>query len=242
MKLLVLIGAFFISLTCAAATVPKGHPNKGSIDSAISLSELIKKNSDVLHSVSPAEHQYGTDEMAHTLLLIGQWAKEFGRQPVWVGDISKKNGGQLAHHKTHQRGLDADIAYLVYRHKPTGHRAQKLHDRFTEQFGMHGQLEENFDLESNYNLMARLMSEPTTFKIFVGCAIYDALESYDQKKSNSIMKNIYAEKGHEDHFHIRLKCPDEAANCSEQWWQDPEARPRRQKKKASKGVEKYRDC
>lgn len=222
--------------------MPSGFPNKGALESGENLYQVIKSNPGLLQSVSPEEYQYGTTPMADTILSIGTWAKEFKRTPVWIGDISKKGGGKLASHLTHQRGLDADIAYLVREHKKTGHRAQKFHDRFTEQFAMHGKLEANFDLESNYALFERILNDPGAMKIFVGCGIYEALEAYDKTKPKSIMKQIFAEKGHEDHFHLRLRCPAGANACSEDWWADPNAKPSKKKSNRKSVNGKYRNC
>lgn len=242
MKVLLPFLSLFIALAVKAVPVPSGYPNKGTLEMGDNLYKVIKDHPDILHSVSPEEYQYGTTQMADTILSIGTWAKELKHVPVWVGDISKKGGGQLAHHHTHQRGLDVDIAYLVHEHKMKGHRSDKFHDRFTEQFGMHGKLESNFDLESNYTLFQRILNDPGAAKIYVGCGIYDALEAYDQKQSKSIMQHIYAEQGHEDHFHIRLKCPAEATNCTEDWWKDPNAKPHKQKSKRTLVNGKYRNC
>lgn len=242
MRSLLLTVGLFISVTAWAAAVPSGFPNKGALESGENLYKVIKDHSDILRSASPEEYQYGTAPMADTILSIGTWAKEFKRTPVWVGDISKKGGGRLAQHLTHQRGLDADIAYLVRERKTAGHRAQKFHDRFTEQFGLHGKLEANFDLESNYALFERLLNDPGAMKIFVGCGIYEALEAYDKTKPKSIMNHIFAEKGHEDHFHLRIRCPAGLPDCSEEWWADPN-RPPSKKKTTRKLVNgKYRNC
>jgi murein endopeptidase len=239
---LILKLSFVMSSTTWAAALPSGFPNKGKLESGENLYQVIKNNSEILRSVSPEEYQYGTTQMADTVLSIGTWAKELKRAPAWVGDVTKKGGGKLANHLTHQRGLDADIAYLVRERKTTGHRAQKYHNRFTEQFGLHGKLETNFDLESNYKLFERILNDPGALRIFVGCSIYEALEAYDKTKPKSIMKNIFAEKGHEDHFHLRIRCPAGLNDCSEQWWSDPN-KPPSQKKSNRKLVNgKYRNC
>lgn len=242
MRILLLVLGLSISLSVWSAAVPSGFPNKGALESGENLYQVIKAHSDILRSVSPEEYQYGTTTMADTILSIGTSAKEFKRAPVWIGDISKKGGGKLASHLTHQRGLDADIAYLVHERKTTGHRANKFHDRFTEQFGLRGKLEANFDLESNYKLFERILNDPGAMKIFVGCGIYDALEAYDKTKPQSIMNQIFAEKGHEDHFHLRLRCPAGLTDCSEEWWADPNKPPSKKKSTRKLVNGKYRNC
>ncbi|MEQ1876175.1 MAG: penicillin-insensitive murein endopeptidase [Bdellovibrionia bacterium] len=223
-----------------AIPTPIGHPNKGLLRYGQSLHKLIAGNSEILKSVSPKEYQFGSAEMARVLLAIGNWAKEFKRAPVWIGDISLKPGGKFAKHITHQRGLDADIGYLVREHKLEGHRSKKFHARFTEQFGVNGELSENFDLEANYGLFKRIVSETTYDALYVGCAIYDALEKRDKTEKVSIMDQIYAQKGHEDHFHMRIKCPADRLDCSDKWWRDP-AKPVT-KKSDEKPRAKFRDC
>jgi penicillin-insensitive murein DD-endopeptidase len=242
MKIFIVSFVLTPSIFSRAGSIPTGHPNKGTLQSGENLYKVIKDHPDILESRSPEEFQYGTSQMADTLLSIGTWAKEFKRVPVWVGDVSKKEGGQLAQHQTHQRGLDADVAYLVKKHKLSGHRSNKFHDRFTEQFGMNGKLEENFDLESNYKLFGRILNDPGAMKIFVGCEIYEALEAYDKTRPHSIMQHIYAQKGHEDHFHIRLKCPSDVSDCSEDWVENPLHNAKKKKPKDSGLKQKYRNC
>lgn len=218
----------------SSAPVPGGYPNRGTLQGAISLAPLIHEHGRELRSVSPPEFQYGTQQMARLLVDIGQWGEASQKQPVWIGDISLKRGGQLARHLTHQRGLDADIAYLVREHKVTGQRAKRFHDRFTEQFGVSPKqgLGKNFDLAANYRLFTQVIAHHEVDAIFVGCAIFDALEAYDRTQSASILSKIYAEKGHEDHFHVRIKCPAGLAGCSDDWWMDPAKKPRPRKERA----------
>lgn len=242
MTLLCLLCAAIPNLTWAAP-IPAGHPNKGTLDSALNLSKLIKENKKILASVSPEEFQYGTTQMDNALKSIGNWGLALQGLPVLIGDISKKQGGKIARHLTHQRGLDADIAYLVHAQKKTGHRAKKFHNRFTEQFGMNGKLGDNFALESNFQLFKNIFQNLEVKSIYVGCEIYDALLAFaakEENRPNSIMEHIYAQKGHEDHFHLRLSCPKDAPDCSNKWWTDPTQPPKAKKEHPS--GHKFRDC
>ncbi len=234
--------SLFLPVIAFANPIPSGYPNKGTLQQGQALFKLIKEHPDSVVSVSPPEFQYGSAQMGDAILNIGTWAMALQHQPVWIGDISKKQGGQLARHLTHQRGLDADIGYLVHTHKLTGHRAKKFHDRFTEQFGLEGKLGENFDLESNYQLLAHIVQKLDVTSVYVGCGIYDAIETYDKNQPTSIMQHIFAQKGHEDHFHLRLKCPSDAPACSNQWWVDPLKRHKKKKHYSDSPSGKYRDC
>lgn len=232
----------FRSTLTLAESVPSGFPNKGSLAGSRDLYEFIQQRPQILKSVSPREFQFGSDQMAAALEKIGSWAQEIGRAPVWVGDISKKEGGKIALHLTHQRGLDADIGYLVVEKKNTGHRAEKFHNRFSQKWQLPEEVERDFALENNYRLLKNVVSNLDVGAVFVGCAIYDALERYDKKHSPSILEKVYAQKGHEDHFHLRIKCPKELIDCSEKWWLDP-APPQKKKKRNGEMVNgKWREC
>lgn len=230
----------FTSLAHDLSSVPAGHPNKGTLRHARDLHAHIKKFPHALKSASPREFQFGTHFMAIALEKIGSWAIELGHAPVHIGDISLKNGGKLARHLTHQRGLDADIAYLSPEPKTPGHRADRFHNRFLKKWQTPEEVAFDFPLEANYALIKNVIQHLDVAQVFVGCSIFDALEKHDKKQPISILDQITAQKGHEDHFHIRIRCPEELAECSNKWWIDPS-----QPKKKDRGTVvngKWRDC
>ncbi|HEX8556696.1 MAG TPA: penicillin-insensitive murein endopeptidase [Pyrinomonadaceae bacterium] len=57
--------------------------------------------------------QWGTEATIHKIEEIGRrWAALHPSVPFAVGDISRRGGGVLPPHKSHQRGVDVDIRPL----------------------------------------------------------------------------------------------------------------------------------
>ncbi len=178
---------------------------------------------------------------------MGKWKKKEGFGPLLVGDTSKKGGGKLARHMTHQMGLDADIAYISHRRKTQGHRWKHFHNRFTEKFEIKNKLSKNFDVASNYELFKYISSKMDVRAIFVSCRMIQAFDAYDKKFQVKVAgpvvpRSLFLEKirpssGHEDHFHLSLSCPKEAKNCTHSWWRDPNKKKRKKKRAKRKKKE-----
>lgn len=62
--------------------------------------------------------QFGLNDTIDALKVIGaEWARRHPDRVIWIGDISKDGGGPLPPHKSHQRGIDVDVALVL--HDPT---------------------------------------------------------------------------------------------------------------------------
>jgi hypothetical protein len=44
------------------------------------------------------------------------------------------------------------------------------------------------------------------------------------------MKKIYAQRGHEDHFHVRIACPEGVQGCTNDWLEEPAPKNAKAKK------------
>lgn len=236
-----MIALFFSGASWA---IPSGHPNKGTLTEAVAIQPFLKKHAKLFNSISPAEFQYGTEDMQTALETVAKMAHDMKLAPLWVGDISVKNGGKIGRHLTHQMGLDADIGYLAPAKKraPAGHRSDRYHNKFTQKFELKGKVTKSFSVQAHYELFKNMNSAIGVDSIFVGCAIYDELEKLDQKLGGKVMENIYAVKGHEDHFHLRLKCPMDAKDCTNAWWSETPPTPEEKEKESKESKEKYREC
>jgi hypothetical protein len=83
------------------ANVNWGLPDKG--DGYSSKSASIKQG-----------RHFGVEELVKGIAEVGkQWHVKHPKGPrFFVGDMSKRGGGPIAPHKSHQKGVDADIAAL----------------------------------------------------------------------------------------------------------------------------------
>ncbi|HEX9620064.1 MAG TPA: penicillin-insensitive murein endopeptidase [Polyangiaceae bacterium] len=88
-----------------------GRPNRGALLNAIAMEDGA--NLQVMHP----ERSFGT---AVTVRSIEAAAERVRREfsnctPLRVGDISRKRGGYLRPHRSHQSGIDADLGYYYMR-------------------------------------------------------------------------------------------------------------------------------
>lgn len=226
----------------ANVSVADGHYNHGKILNANNIHKWLKSNPDKFVSVSPEEFQFGVQRMQDVLTKLAEYSLAIQSMPLRVGDISKKQGGKLALHMTHQIGLDADVGYLLKKVNETGHRHQSFHNRFTEKLVNKNQVSENFDADANIKLFTRMFDELPVNKIFVGCELYKVLAPKMEKNQPKALARIFAQEGHDDHFHVRAECPVEHANCSEDWWDNPNEKPKPQTRKKKYHGDKWNGC
>lgn len=196
---------------------PFGTHNQGKLKKGKSIADLILRYPKQIASISPSEFQYATDEMREMIEGIARWNEG---TPILIGDISKREGGRIAQHVAHQRGLDVDIAYIPEKIGQTGHRVEKFHNRFPENFlGSQG-LNSNFSLKENFRLFAYLTRHFEIRTIWVNKIIYESMMIYrpssvpedDQELVRSLLN---FDQSHADHFHVRLSCPMDTKACDD---------------------------
>jgi penicillin-insensitive murein endopeptidase len=165
---------------------------------------------------------------------------------VVVGDLSQPRGGPTpSGHRSHQTGLDADIAYTA----PAGVRAGHVSRRAREQSSAVAVI----DLKTHettpawtpavVELIGIAAADPAVDRIFVNPSIKKLLCTGPTAKApwQGRLRPWYA---HHDHFHVRLKCPADSPLCVPQepppndgcgkslaWWFGGDAEATRTKKK-----------
>jgi penicillin-insensitive murein endopeptidase len=158
----------------------------------------------------------------HPVLLayLGKLAGDYqrlDREPgILVGDMGQPIGGPLlGGHASHQIGLDADLWYL-----PMPSRELSIEDR------------ENASAPNVVNaatltadkaqwklaqakLLRRAASYPEVARIFVHPAVKKALCDA-AANDRTWLRKIRPWFKHDDHFHIRLNCPEGSPSCAAQ--------------------------
>lgn len=133
-----------------------------------------------------------------------------------VGDFSAKAGGKLNNHNSHQNGLDVDVVYLRY------DRGEQPVNRSTleESFVKNGQVTSNFDVERNWQLIKDLVTNNDVNRIFVDEKIKDLFcERYQDTTDllvTETLRRMRPWRSHDDHLHLRLKCPESQLHCESQ--------------------------
>ena len=153
--------------------------------------------------------------MIQYLERLGKQAKDAGLPTMLVGDIAMPGGGRfLTGHASHQMGLDADIWLRMGEMSDADalnsdgkgllvvdRKAQRVDDRVWN--------------NHHATLIKLAAQDPLVTRIFVNPAIKVKLCQTAGSDRNWLQK-VRPWYGHDSHFHVRLKCPKDAAYCENQ--------------------------
>jgi penicillin-insensitive murein endopeptidase len=191
-------------------------------------------------------------EMAAYLEELGRKLHAMNQPLLLVGDVSPARGGPMATgHNSHQTGLDVDLWLRMSAKKPS--RRQR------ETWSAPSFVLARKKLRSNWSatqakLIAAAADFPSVNRVFVSPAI----KRYfcDHMPTAPWLFKLRAWWGHEEHIHVRLSCPDNAAQCQSQpplnsadsgcgaeldWWFSAEADDEWAKMRADKSPREFPD-
>lgn len=159
---------------------------------------------------------------------------------LFIGDLGQPRGGPtLSGHRSHQTGLDVDIWFLLseqassrilaFNERETLSATSVLHDHSDRIDGRQWTRAHEQILE----IAARM---PEVDRIFVNPSVKRQL--CKSKNSHDWLWKIRPWWKHDDHFHVRLKCPKDSYDCRSQeplprgdgcdasldWWFSAEAK------------------
>lgn len=206
------------------------------------------------------ERNYANSEMIEYIKKLSENLHNRFEANLLIADISKKGGGPiLDDHSSHQTGLDADILYLKkleFKELYSLNEREKLHP--VSKLGSSGK-EIDFSKWSYIN--GEMLKEAAGYsevdRIFVNPAVKKHLcDSYPGEKW---LKKIRPWWGHDGHFHVRLKCPENNSKCRDlstpgniecgaklDWWFSEDARlklaSRRSEPKTEKDIDLPAEC
>lgn len=197
-------------------SVSVGAPNGGSQVRA----KRIKKSDHLVILEKSKENVFGHPSL---VLMLQRSAKQIARtfpgSKLVVGDLSRKEGGALAGHHSHQSGRDADV--LFFARDADG---KKVLPKKLVPYGADGKATDGsglvFDDERNWNLVVSWAKDHRAVLqyIFVSRALKARLLAFGKQhaKTKKLVPEIaplFLEpenaEPHADHFHVRIKCPDE---------------------------------
>lgn len=202
-----------------------GFYSSGCLDSAHTLSGyetgLLKLfverdrgygNRDMVRLLTELGHAYYADWLSHS-------TPEQTFERIQVGDVSAKGGGPLTRHASHQNGLDVDVVYLRRDHRETSPK-RGAGASFDEFFVKRGRVTPNFDLERNWWMFRWLWNSGQVDRIFIApeikrlfCKNAASLAARDNYERAEVLRVLRPYAGHEDHYHLRLKCPTGNSKC-----------------------------
>lgn len=162
------------------------------------------------------DRNWGNPVMVAYLEDLSQKVTAFGWKGLYIGDIGNPRGGpMISGHASHQIGLDADIWFL----KParldlTVAEREKIS---SISIRTDDQLSVNQNWDASYaQVLKAAASDPRVDRIFVAAAIKIEMCKTAKPSDTAWLQKIRPEAGHQDHLHVRLKCPAGSDQCQAQ--------------------------
>jgi penicillin-insensitive murein DD-endopeptidase len=143
-------------------------------------------------------------------------AKATGWHGVLIGDMAQPRGGPLPFgHLSHQIGLDVDIWFMPMPGHvlSTDERNKISASNLVATDGKH--VNENWT-PADAAFIRTAAEQPDVERVLVNAAIKKRLCEMEGKDNHSWMDKVRPWYGHNDHIHVRLKCPADSPNCRKQ--------------------------
>lgn len=228
----------------AQATQSIGAPNRGRLTGGMRLRPTKHLG------LRPAGRTWGLPVLVRLLRKASEEvAKKHKGSVLFVGDLSAKAGGPIEGHNSHQSGRDVDVGFFVANSKGKPVAVK----RFVP-FDSAGKGRDvpwaRFDDARNWTLVEALLkdAQANVRYIFVATALRARLLAYAAKKQAP--KELVARAAaamispkdadlHDDHFHVRVACPESMKSvCSEESLAKESAPPLAQAASSEKTIEK----
>ncbi len=202
---------FVLTPSTTATPKPVGSYARGCLAGAASLAPTGPG----WQIMRPSRNRHwGHPELVNYITRFANDMKTRERWPgLLIGDMSQPRGGpMLTGHASHQSGLDVDIWFSPM---PAKELSPSERETMAPEF-----LAENDGATVNADhwhegwvrLLRRAASYPEVARIFVHPTIKKALCDAPQADRRWMTK-VRAYYLHNDHFHVRLKCPPGLASC-----------------------------
>lgn len=144
-------------------------------------------------------------------------AKATGWNGILVGDMAQPRGGPaVSDHASHQTGLDVDIWF-----KPMPDQLLTKEERDTvaainlvSEDWKH--LNPQTWTPQHIAFIKTAAEQPEVERVLVNAAIKKELCRVEEKQPHAWMSKVRPWYGHQDHIHVRLKCPADSPQCRKQ--------------------------
>ncbi|MDP3877214.1 MAG: penicillin-insensitive murein endopeptidase [Methylobacter sp.] len=183
---------------------------------------------------------YGHPNLIRFIENLGQTVHAQNGGVLLIGDLGQVRGGPTpSGHRSHQSGLDVDIWYLLSQQAAS--RELTFNER--ESWSAPSVLMAKSDAmnadqwsPAHEKVLEAAARNPDVDRIFVNASVKRLLCT--RKSAHDWLKKIRPWWKHDDHFHVRLKCPEDSKNCRGQeplpendgcdasltWWFSEEAK------------------
>jgi penicillin-insensitive murein endopeptidase len=158
---------------------------------------------------------YGHPDLLAFLTTLGRQVDATHLGTMLVGDLAQARGGPMSSgHVSHQGGLDVDIWYrLDVTPRPPAAREGLSEPSMID--AATGRPDPARWSQRQADLIHLAALDPRVSRVFVGAAIKrDLCER--QWPDRSWLRQVRPWPGHDDHLHVRLRCPGDSPACRSQ--------------------------
>lgn len=188
---------------------PIGQNSRGCLAGAVNLPE----SGPTWQAMRLARnHHWGTPEMIAFIERLSVNATRVGWRGLYVGDIAQPRGGPVAGHASHQTGLDADIwlnpPARLDLSRVERERISAINVRATNRRDV------NANWTRSHEALLRFAArDPAVDRIFITAPAKLAMCAHTPPGDRAWLRKIRPWWGHNDHFHVRLKCQRGDRSC-----------------------------
>lgn len=157
---------------------------------------------------------FGHPTLVHAIQELGHTAASQGWGILSIGDLGQARGGPTPYgHRSHQNGLDADIWFWLTPHPlpPQGRETTDAPSMLTaDRRALHPERWQPYHAP----LLRTAAELPQVERLFVHPLVKRALCTY--APGAAWLRKFRPWWGHDDHFHLRLRCPEGEEHCLRQ--------------------------
>ncbi|MDD2761086.1 MAG: penicillin-insensitive murein endopeptidase [Methylomonas sp.] len=163
---------------------------------------------------------YGHADLIRFVRHMGEFVADEGLGSLLVGDLGQPRGGPTpSGHRSHQTGLDVDIWFLTL--SQSNNRLLTEHEREVWRAPSmikadSGKIDHEQWTDADAKILQMAASQPEVDRVFVNPGIKRELCERNADLSAAWLRKIRPWWKHDDHFHVRLKCPDGNSHCNNQ--------------------------
>ena len=197
-----------------------GSPNDGRLHAGAHL-DTSKAYLRVVPAYEAGDARWGLPQLVRMIDRAAHVvAQRFPGSVLDVGDLSKKDGGDLRRHHSHQSGRDADIGFFT-----TDPRGKQAHGPTFVKIGASMTSPTtpgaSFDVQRTWALMRELLTDPVAHvsHLFIAGYLRQMLLAYARprvtrtlyERAEVTLMQPHDSLPHDNHMHLRISCPRDAA-------------------------------
>lgn len=158
---------------------------------------------------------YGHPSLIAFIEELGRRAAGASVGTLLVGDMAQPRGGPMSSgHLSHQTGLDVDVWFRLDlpslpRESREGIAQPEVVDPAT------GLVDPTLFGDRHAEMVRLAALDPRVDRIFVGAAVKKALCEREWE-DRSFLRRVRPWPAHDEHMHVRLRCPDDSPRCRPQ--------------------------